>query len=70
MNGRCVTAKLEVMPNVLSLMKEYKKMHPHANDRDAYGAAYMAFKEEMVRQTMLMKTDIFGPEYYLKIGGY
>lgn len=67
--GRCVTAKLEVMPSVLALMQEYKKMHPQARDADAYGAAYKAMHQEMQRQTMMIKSEIFGPDYYLKVWG-
>lgn len=63
-NGRCITAQLEIMPSVLALQCEYKKMHPQANDKDAYGAAYTAFKEEMTRQTMDLKQRYCGIRYY------
>lgn len=58
MEGKCITARLEIMPNVLSLMKEYKRLHPTANDQDAYGAAYTAFHAEMTMQTLVMKARI------------
>ncbi len=58
--GYGVPARLEIMPSVLALKVEYKKIHPGAHDADAMGAAYMAFREEMQRQTVLMKESIFG----------
>jgi hypothetical protein len=56
--GRCIRADIEIMPQVLGLMREYKRLHPKANDKDAYGAAYLALREEMVRQTLALKENI------------
>jgi hypothetical protein len=47
------------MPSVLALKQEYKRMHPHSCDEDAQGAAYMAMREELVRQTLTLKENIF-----------
>lgn len=63
-NGRCIPAHLEIMPAVLNLANEYRRMHPQANDKDAYGAAYRALHDEMTRQTMEMKEKILGPNFY------
>lgn len=56
--GNCIPAHLEIMPSVLKLMREYKRMHPEANSKDAYGAAYQALREEMIRQTLALKENI------------
>jgi hypothetical protein len=55
---KCVTARLEIMPSVLELKREYKRMYPHVCDADAQGAAYMALREEMQRQTVALKEAI------------
>lgn len=55
---KCVTARLEIMPSVLALAREYKRMHPHVCEQDAQGAAYRALHEEMVRQTLSLKECI------------
>lgn len=57
--GYGIPARLEIMPSVLALKTEYKKIHPQACDSDALGAAYMAFRQEMQRQTILLKEQIF-----------
>ncbi len=58
--GYGIPARMEIMPSVLALKTEYKKIHPQACDADAMGAAYIAFREEMQRQTVFMKESIFG----------
>lgn len=55
---KCVTARLEIMPSVLALAKEYKRLHPQACEQDAQGAAYMALREELTRQTLALKESI------------
>lgn len=58
--SRCVTARLEIMPSVLALTTEYMKLHPGCNHKDAQGAAYMALHQELQRQTIMLKEEIFG----------
>jgi hypothetical protein len=57
--NHCVTAKVEVMPYVLKLAKEYQLMHPMACWADAQGAAYIAFRLECQRQTIAFKEAMF-----------